>query len=98
MVTSPSGALPHLARNVIGWRKDPVVMLAAPPLVSSGAAVPSQGSAGLDPSFPITVIVRHPKENPRKCSILPLRDRPDILLLKHPVTERPRLDGDVRLA
>jgi pre-rRNA-processing protein TSR3 len=52
----------------------------------------------MDPSLPITVIVRHPKENPRKCSILPLRDRPDILLLKHPVTERPPLEGYVRLA
>jgi pre-rRNA-processing protein TSR3 len=52
----------------------------------------------MDPSYPITVIVRHPKENPRKCSILPLRDRPDILLLKHPVVERPPLEGYVRLA
>ena len=52
----------------------------------------------MSPSYPITVIVRHPKENPRKCSILPLRDRSDILLLKHPVTERPPLAGYVRLA
>ncbi len=52
----------------------------------------------MEPSFPITLIVRHPKENPRKCSILPLRDRPDIRLLRHPVTERPPLEGYVRLA
>jgi pre-rRNA-processing protein TSR3 len=52
----------------------------------------------MEPAFPITVIVRHPAENPRKCSILPLRGRPDILLLKHPVRQRPRLDGYVRLA
>jgi pre-rRNA-processing protein TSR3 len=52
----------------------------------------------MERSFPITLIVRHPKENPRKCSILPLRGRPDILLLRHPVGERPSLDGYVRLA
>ncbi len=46
---------------------------------------------------PVTLIVRHPKENPRKCSILPLKDRPDIVLLRHPVRERPALEGYVRL-
>jgi pre-rRNA-processing protein TSR3 len=49
-------------------------------------------------STPPTVVVRHPKENPRKCSILPLADRPDILLLKHPVARPPDLTGYVRLA
>ena len=49
-------------------------------------------------TYPPTVIVRNPRENPRKCSILPLRDRPDIVLLKHPVRERPPLEGYVRLA
>jgi pre-rRNA-processing protein TSR3 len=49
-------------------------------------------------SFPPTVIVRHPKENPRKCSVLPLRGRPDIVFLKHPVAEPPPLEGYVRLA
>lgn len=48
--------------------------------------------------FPPTIIVRHPRENPRKCSILPLRGRPDIVLLRHPVTHRPDLHGYVRLA
>ena len=48
--------------------------------------------------FPVTVIVRNPRENPRKCSILPLRGRPDLLFLTHPVAERPALDGYVRLA
>jgi pre-rRNA-processing protein TSR3 len=52
----------------------------------------------MEPSYPPTIVVRHPKENPRKCSILPLRDRPDLVLLKHPVAERPPLDGYVRLA
>jgi pre-rRNA-processing protein TSR3 len=52
----------------------------------------------MDKSYPVTVIVRHPKENPRKCSILPLRGRADLLLLQHPVQERPPLEGYVRLA
>jgi pre-rRNA-processing protein TSR3 len=47
---------------------------------------------------PPTVIVRHPKENPRKCSILPLRGRPDLIFLTYPVREPPPLDGYVRLA
>src|SRR5262245_37678451 len=49
-------------------------------------------------NYPATVIVRHPKENPKKCSVLPLRERPDVVLLRHPVADRPPLDGYVRLA
>jgi pre-rRNA-processing protein TSR3 len=48
--------------------------------------------------YPPTLIVRHPRENPRKCSILPLRGRPDLIFLTHPVTEPLVLDGYVRLA
>jgi pre-rRNA-processing protein TSR3 len=48
--------------------------------------------------YPPTVIVRHSHENPRKCSILPLRGRPDLVFLHHPVTRRPSLVGYVRLA
>jgi pre-rRNA-processing protein TSR3 len=48
--------------------------------------------------FPPTVIVRHSHENPRKCSILPLRDRPDLVLLNYPVRDRPPLEGYLRLA
>jgi pre-rRNA-processing protein TSR3 len=44
------------------------------------------------------VIVRHKHENPRKCSVLPLKGRPDVLFLNYPVTERPLLEGYVRLA
>lgn len=47
---------------------------------------------------PPTIIVRHPAENPRKCSVMPLRGRPDILFLHHPVTRRPDLSQYVRLA
>src|SRR5262245_51807851 len=39
--------------------------------------------------FPPTIIIRHPHENPRKCSVLPLRGRPDLVFLRYPVRERP---------
>jgi pre-rRNA-processing protein TSR3 len=45
-----------------------------------------------------TIIIRHTHENPRKCSVLPLRGRPDVLFFMHPVKERPPLDNYVRLA
>jgi len=47
---------------------------------------------------PLTIIVRHPKENPRKCTILPLGGRSDLVILKHPVTVALGLEGYVRLA
>jgi pre-rRNA-processing protein TSR3 len=49
-------------------------------------------------AFPPTVIVRHSRENPRKCSVVPLRGRPDLMFLPYPVKQRPPLDGYVRLA
>src|SRR5437870_780026 len=49
-------------------------------------------------TFPATVIVRHARENPRKCSILPLRGHPGIVILGHPVRALPDLAGYVRLA
>src|SRR6516162_3102978 len=52
----------------------------------------------MHPSFPPTVIVRHSHENPRKCSVLPLRGRADIVFLNYPVTNRPALQGYIRLA
>jgi rRNA small subunit aminocarboxypropyltransferase len=52
----------------------------------------------MSPSYPPTVIVRHPRENPRKCSILPLRGRADLIFLTYPVKEPPCLEGYVRLA
>ncbi len=48
--------------------------------------------------YPLTVIVRHTRENPRKCSILPLRGRPDLVFLNYPIAEPPALEGYVRLA
>ncbi|HMF19249.1 MAG TPA: hypothetical protein VKE98_18710 [Gemmataceae bacterium] len=49
-------------------------------------------------AYPKTVVVRHSKENPRKCTILPLRGRDDILFLSYPVPKPPVLDGYIRLA
>lgn len=48
--------------------------------------------------YPPTVIVRHPAENPKKCSVLPLRGRPDLVFLSYPLKERPCLENYVRLA
>jgi pre-rRNA-processing protein TSR3 len=48
--------------------------------------------------YPPTLIVRHTHENPRKCSVLPLKGRPDLVFLNYPVAQRPPLDGYVRLA
>ena len=48
--------------------------------------------------FPPTIIVRHTHENPRKCSVLPLRGRRDVVFLTYPVKDRPLLDGYIRLA
>lgn len=49
-------------------------------------------------SFPPTIIVRHPKENPKKCSVLPLKGRDDVVFLNYPVRVAPALGGYVRLA
>jgi pre-rRNA-processing protein TSR3 len=48
--------------------------------------------------FPTTIVVRHPRENPRKCSILPLQGRADVRILMYPLKEPLALEGYVRLA
>lgn len=48
--------------------------------------------------YPPTIIIRHPRENPRKCSILPLRGRADIVFYHYPIKHRPDMSGYVRLA
>ena len=45
-----------------------------------------------------TVIVRHTAENPKKCSVWPLRGREGIVFLNYPVKTRPDLTGYVRLS
>ena len=52
----------------------------------------------MDLVFPPTVIVRHAHENPRKCSVLPLRGRADLVFFGYPVKRPPPLAGYVRLA
>src|SRR2546421_4924739 len=51
----------------------------------------------MDPGPP-TIIVRHPKENPRKCSVWPLKGRPGIVFVNYPARQLPPLEGYVRLA
>jgi len=48
--------------------------------------------------YPVTIVVRHPKESPRKCTVLPLSNRPDLILLRHPVARPLQLGGYIRLA
>jgi len=49
-------------------------------------------------AHPITIIVRHPRENPRKCSVLPLQGRADLQFFSYPAEGLPPLDAYVRLA
>jgi pre-rRNA-processing protein TSR3 len=58
----------------------------------------SRQAAAAMTSHPPTVIVRHRKENPRKCSVYPLRDRPGLIFLNYPLRDRPPLEGYIRLA
>jgi pre-rRNA-processing protein TSR3 len=43
-------------------------------------------------SYPPTIIVRDKRENQRKCSIMPLRDRPDLVFLTYPLTLSPLIE------
>ena len=52
----------------------------------------------MTPPFPPTIIVRHQRENPRKCSVYPLRGRPELIFVNYPVVKRPPLENYVRLA
>ncbi len=45
-----------------------------------------------------TIIVRHPKENPKKCSVMPLKGRADVIFLNYPARKLPPLEGYIRLA
>jgi pre-rRNA-processing protein TSR3 len=48
--------------------------------------------------FPPTVIVRDRRENPKKCTILPLRGRTDLIILPYSANLDHDLTGYVRLA
>ncbi len=52
----------------------------------------------MDLSYPLTVIVRHSHENPKKCTILPLRGRADVVIHGYPLRGPHTLEGYVRLA
>jgi pre-rRNA-processing protein TSR3 len=70
-----------------------------PDFICAGAErVINEINSQVQPAFPPTVIVRHPRENPRKCSVIPLKGRPDVLFLSYPVRQPPPLENYVRLA
>jgi pre-rRNA-processing protein TSR3 len=48
-------------------------------------------------AYPPTIIIRHPKESPKKCSIIALKGRPDVRILLHPIRKLPPLEGYIRL-
>lgn len=49
--------------------------------------------------YPVTVIVRSAKERKKKCTVAPLKERSDVMILTYPVRKKvPPLDGYVRLA
>ena len=47
---------------------------------------------------PPTIIVRHPRENPRKCSVVQLKGRSDILFWAYPLKQPHALVNYLRLA
>jgi len=49
-------------------------------------------------TFPPTIIVRDTHENPRKCSVWPLRGLSGLVFLTYPLKERPPLENYIRLA
>lgn len=48
--------------------------------------------------FPDTVIVRSVKENPKKCSVIPLKGKPGIILLNYPFKKTLSLPNYIRLS
>ena len=47
--------------------------------------------------FPPTLVIRHRKENLKKCSLRGLENRPDFSFLSYPIEELPSLDSYVLL-
>jgi len=52
----------------------------------------------VQPMHPVTIIVRHPKENPKKCSVLPLKGRGDLQFYSYPCRDLPPLESYIRLS
>jgi pre-rRNA-processing protein TSR3 len=49
-------------------------------------------------TYPPTIIVRSPRENPRKCTVIPLKGRADLVFLSFPVARKPSLESYIRLS
>lgn len=49
-------------------------------------------------SPPPTVIVRHTRENPKKCSVMPLKGKPGIQIYNYPLKAPISLEGYIRLS
>src|SRR5437879_10755989 len=47
-------------------------------------STPGANATRLIMAFPPTVIVRDGRENPKKCTIVPMRGRPDLVFLSYP--------------
>jgi pre-rRNA-processing protein TSR3 len=59
---------------------------------------PGAEATRLATALPPTVIVRDRRENPKKCTILPLRGRSDLIILSYPASSGSDFAGYVRLA
>jgi pre-rRNA-processing protein TSR3 len=57
-----------------------------------------QLSCSMNSSYPPTIVVRNPRENPRKCSILPLKGRADLLFVAYPARHPLPLENYIRLS
>jgi pre-rRNA-processing protein TSR3 len=71
--------------SMVGENNSPIKV--APTLASGDQIRPAPGANAtrLVNAFPLTVIVRDRRENPKKCTILPLRGRSDLIFLSYPV-------------
>jgi pre-rRNA-processing protein TSR3 len=49
-------------------------------------------------TYPPTIVVRSPRENPRKCTVIPLKGRADLVFLSFPVAQKPSLESYIRLS
>src|SRR5437879_2932779 len=67
-------AIPGIAHGVNGRAMDQ----------DQEPSTPGANATRLIMAFPPTVIVRDGRENPKKCTIVPLRGRPDLVFLSYP--------------
>jgi pre-rRNA-processing protein TSR3 len=69
--------------SMVGENNSPIKV--APTPASGDQIRPGANATRLATAFPPTVIVRDRRENPKKCTILPLRGRSDLIFLSYPV-------------